>query len=168
MKIRVGIVTVSDSAVAGTRGDLSGPALEKRVQELGWQVTLKKLVRDEVHDISREFAALVDSGEVDVVLSTGGTGIAPRDVTPEAARTVAKRDVPGFGELMRAEGRKHTQFASLSRGEAYTCGAALLITLPGSPAGAVESLNAVAELIPHAVNLLHGRTEHHAKPGSTP
>ncbi len=164
--IRVAIITISDSAVAGTREDRSGPALEHRVHELGWSVTVRKLVRDEVHEIGRELAALADSGEIDVVLSTGGTGIAPRDVTPEAARSVAQREIPGFGELMRAEGRKSTPFAPLSRSAAYISGATLILTLPGSPRGAVESLNAVADLIPHAVNLLHGRTEHHAKPES--
>ena len=162
--IRVAIITVSDSAVAGTREDKSGPALEERVHALGWKVIVKKLVRDELHDIARELAALADSGEIDVVLSTGGTGIAPRDVTPEAARSVAQREIAGFGELMRVEGRKSTPFASLSRNSAYVAGSTLIVTLPGSPRGAVQSLEAVADLIPHAVNLLHGRTEHHAKP----
>lgn len=162
--IRVAIITVSDSAVAGTREDKSGPALEERVLTLGWTVNVKKLVRDDIHAIARELSALADSGEIDVILSTGGTGMAPRDVTPEAAHSVSRREVPGFGELMRAEGRKSTPFASLSRSSAYIVGSALILTLPGSPRGAVESLEAVADLIPHAVNLLHGRTEHHAKP----
>jgi len=165
MTIRVAIITVSDSAVAGARADRSGPALEERVQALGWQVIVKKLVRDEMHEIAREFSALADSGEIDVVLSSGGTGVALRDVTPEAARSVAQREVAGFGELMRSEGRKSTPFAWLSRSSGYIAGATLILTLPGSPRGAVESLQAVAELIPHAVNLLQGRTEHHEKPG---
>lgn len=159
--IRVAILTVSDSAVAGTREDRSGPALEERVLALGWRATLKRLVRDEVYEISAEVSALAHSGEVEVILSTGGTGVAPRDVTPEAVRSVAPREIPGFGEVMRAEGRKSTVFAALSRSGAYTLGEVLIVTLPGSPRGAVDSLNAVAELIPHAVNLLHGRTEHH-------
>ena len=99
-----------------------------------------------------------------MIVSTGGTGIALRDVTPEAVRAVAPREIPGFGEVMRAEGRKSTAFAALSRSGAYTLGEVLIVTLPGSPRGAVESFNAVADLIPHAVNLLHGRTEHDAKP----
>jgi molybdopterin adenylyltransferase len=159
--IRVAILTVSDSAVAGAREDRSGPALEERVLALGWMATQKRLVRDEVYEISAEVSALAHSGEVDVVLSTGGTGIAPRDVTPEAVRAVAPREVPGFGEVMRAEGRKSTVFAALSRSGAYTLGEVLIVTLPGSPRGAIDSLNAVVDLIPHAVNLLHGRTEHH-------
>lgn len=159
--IRVAILTVSDSAVEGTREDRSGAALETRVLELGWHIAARRLVRDEVDEIAREMAALADSGQVDVVISTGGTGVAPRDVTPEAARSVAPREVPGFGELMRAEGRRSTPMATLSRSAAYTRGAVLILTLPGSPRGALESLVAVADLIPHAVNLLHGRTEHH-------
>jgi|SRR5579871_1487108 len=159
--IRVAILTVSDSAVAGTREDRSGPALEERVLALGWMATLKRLVRDEVYEISAELSALAHSGEVDVILSTGGTGISPRDVTPEAVRSVAPREIPGFGEAMRAEGRKSTVFAALSRSGAYTLGEVLIVTFPGSPRGAIDSLNAVADLIPHAVNLLHGRTEHH-------
>jgi len=97
---------------------------------------------------------------VDVAVTTGGTGVALRDVTPEAVREVADREIPGFGELMRAEGLKKTPFAPLSRGGAYTRGEMLIVTLPGSPKGAVESLEAVSGLIPHVVDLLHGRTQH--------
>jgi molybdenum cofactor synthesis domain-containing protein len=162
--IRVAVITVSDSAAAGTRSDLSGPALVDRVTQLGWQIARTKLVRDEVHEIAEAMSGLADSGEIDVILSTGGTGVALRDVTPEAARSVAPREVPGFGEVMRAKGRNSTPMAALSRSGAYTRGATLIVTLPGSPRGAVESLDAVMDLIPHAVNLLHGRTEHDAKP----
>jgi molybdenum cofactor synthesis domain-containing protein len=162
--IRVAVITISDSTVAGTRVDRSGPALEARVRELGWQIAATKLVPDETELIAAAVTALADSGEIDVILSTGGTGLAPRDVTPEAIRSVAAREVPGFGEVMRAEGRKSTPFAPLSRNGAFTRGATLILTLPGSPRGAVESLEAAVHLIPHAVNLLHGRSEHHAKP----
>jgi molybdopterin adenylyltransferase len=158
------VITISDSTAAGTRTDVSGPALAERVTQLGWQIARTKVVRDEVEEIATVMAELADSGEIEVVLSTGGTGLAPRDVTPEAAQSVARREVPGFGEVMRAKGRNSTPMASLSRGSAYTRGAALIVTLPGSPRGAVESLEAVMDLIPHAVNLLHGRTEHDAKP----
>jgi len=162
--IRVAVITVSDSAVAGTREDRSGPALVERVAQLGWQTAGTKLVIDEVGEIAAAMTELADSGEIDVILSTGGTGLSPRDVTPEAARSVASKEAPGFGEIMRAKGRNSTPMASLSRGGAYTRGAALIVILPGSPRGAVESLEAVMDLIPHAVNLLHGRTEHNAKP----
>jgi molybdopterin adenylyltransferase len=162
--IRIGVLTVSDSAVAGTREDRSGPALVQRAQEFGWRIAQTKVVRDEIQEIAAALTGMADSGELDVVLSTGGTGLAPRDVTPEAVRKVAPREVPGFGELMRAEGRRSTPFASLSRSGAFARGQILIVTLPGSPRGAVDSLNAVAELIPHAVDLLHGRTEHRSAP----
>ena len=113
--IRVAVLTISDSAAAGTREDRSGPALEERVLALGWKVSVKKLVRDEVFEISAAFSDLVHSGENDVILSTGGTGISLRDVTPEAVHAVAPREIQGFGEVMRAEGRKSTAFAALSR-----------------------------------------------------
>ncbi len=164
--IRVAVVTVSDSAVAGTRADVSVPALVQRITQLGWQIAGTKLVIDEVSEIAAVMKELADSGGIDVILSTGGTGLSPRDVTPEAARSVAAREVPGFGEVMRAKGRNSTPMASLSRSAAYTRGATLILMLPGSPRGAVESLEAVMDLIPHAVNLLHGRTEHDAKPQS--
>ena len=158
--IRVSIVTVSDSAVAGTREDKSGPALAQAAVEFGWTIALRSLVPDEVDQIAAVLVELADSGETDVLLTTGGTGIALRDVTPEATARVAPRNIPGLGELMRTEGRKSTRFAPLSRGGAATRGSCLIVNLPGSPKGAVESLKAVAELIPHVVDLLHGRTEH--------
>jgi molybdopterin adenylyltransferase len=158
--IRVAVITISDSAVAGTRADLSGPALEQRVQELGWTVAAKELLSDEVLDIAQALIKLADGGEIDVILTTGGTGLGPRDVTPEATRAAAHREVPGFGESMRAEGLKTTRFAPLSRGGAATRGSTLIVNLPGSPRGAVDSFNAVAGLVPHAVDLLHGRTKH--------
>jgi molybdenum cofactor synthesis domain-containing protein len=158
--IQVAIVTISDSAVAGTREDLSGPALEKRTVELGWTVAQRALVPDDRTLIAKTVANL---SHFDLILTTGGTGLAPRDVTPEAIKMVADREVPGFGELMRAEGLKSTKFAPLSRGGAVTRGSALILMLPGSPRGAVESLEAVSHLIPHVVDLLHGRTEHKEK-----
>ncbi len=162
--ISVAIVTVSDSAVAGTREDLSGPALEQRAAELGWTVAQRALVPDDRTLIAR---ALVNLGGCDVILTTGGTGLAPRDVTPEAVKLIADRDVPGFGERMRSEGLKSTRFAPLSRGGAVTRGSTLIVMLPGSPGGAVDSLNAVSGLIPHVVDLLHGRTEHKEKLGAS-
>lgn len=160
--IRVAIVTISDSAVAGTREDRSGPALAARCAELGWTVAETRIVADEAGAISQ----LISNLDADVVLTTGGTGIAPRDVTPEAVRSIADREIPGFGEVMRGEGRKSARFAPLSRGSAYTRGSTLIVTFPGSPRGAVDSLNAVCDLIPHVVDLLHGRTEHVPKPSS--
>jgi len=143
--IRAFVVTISDGVSAGTREDLSGAALVKHAEELGWQVAGTKVVPDELQQIATLLIELADGGSVDLILTTGGTGLGPRDVTPEAARAIGHRDVPGFGEVMRAEGRKKTRFASLSRSGAVTRGAALILTLPGSPKGAVESLIAVAE-----------------------
>lgn len=164
MSIRVAVMTISDSAVAGTREDLSGPALEQRAAELGWEVAKRALVPDDRTLIARGVVNLCDC---DVILTTGGTGLAPRDVTPEAVKLVAEREVPGFGELMRNEGLKSTRFAPLSRGGAVTRGSTLIVMLPGSPRGALESLNAVCGLIPHVVDLLHGRTEHKEKLGAS-
>jgi molybdenum cofactor synthesis domain-containing protein len=158
MMIRAAIVTISDSAVVGMRKDASGPALEARANELGWTIVEKRLVPDEVERISNAVADLCPSANV--ILTTGGTGVAPRDVTPEAIRAIADKELQGFGELMRSEGRKVTKLAPLSRGSAFTRGKTVIVTLPGSPRGAVDSLNAVCELIPHVVDLLHGRTEH--------
>jgi molybdopterin adenylyltransferase len=155
--IRVGIITISDSAAAGTRPDRSGPALAQKAAEFGWQVAYTRVIGDDRDAISAAVAAAKD---VDVVLTTGGTGVAPRDVTPEATAAVCERRIDGFGELMRIKGLEKTRFAPLSRAAAYTRGEVLVINLPGSPKGAVESLEAVAGLIPHTVDLLHGRTEH--------
>lgn len=157
-------MTISDSAVAGTREDLSGPALEQRAAELGWTVAQRAVVPDDRTLIAK---TVVNLCGCDVVLTTGGTGLTPRDVTPEAIELIADRKVPGFGELMRAEGLKSTRFSPLSRGGAVTRGSALIVMLPGSPRGAVESLNAVVGLIPHVVDLLHGRTEHKEKLGAS-
>jgi len=158
--IRVAILTISDSAVAGTRKDLSGPALAAKVEALRWSIVARQVQPDDREKVAAAMIQLIDSGEIDVLLSTGGTGLGPRDVTPEAAKTIADRDIPGFGELMRSEGRKTTRFASLSRGGAAARGSVLIVSFPGSPKGALDSLVAVADLIPHAVDLLHGCTEH--------
>jgi molybdenum cofactor synthesis domain-containing protein len=157
---RTAIITISDSAVAGTREDRSGPALEAKITELGWIVSNKLVLPDEEEHIANALRELADSTQIDVILTTGGTGLAPRDVTPEATKRIADREVPGFGELMRSEGLKTTRFAPLSRGGASTRGKTLILNVPGSPKGAVESLMAVAHLVPHVVDLLHGKTEH--------
>jgi molybdopterin adenylyltransferase len=158
--IQVVILTVSDSAVAGTRADRSGPALRQRVEALGWSVRAQELVADERDQIAAVLKRWADSPQALVILTAGGTGVALRDVTPEATRDVIEREVPGLGELMRAEGRKATPFAVLSRGLAGLRGQTLIVNLPGSPKGAVESLDSIAKLIPHIVDLLEGRTSH--------
>jgi molybdenum cofactor synthesis domain-containing protein len=158
--ITVAIVTVSDSAADGTREDVSGPKLRERVEALGWLVSSYQIVPDESDEIANILRTLADSGGAAVILTTGGTGVALRDVTPEATRTVIEREIPGLSELMRAEGRNITPFASLARGLSGVRGQALIVNLPGSPKGAVESLDAIAKLIPHVVDLLEGRTAH--------
>ena len=158
--IRVAILTVSDSVARGAREDKSGANLKARAEDLGWQVQANGALPDEIPQIAEQMKAWADSEQVDVILTTGGTGIALRDVTPEATRMVIDREIPGLGELMRAEGLKATRLAPLSRSMVGTRGKVLIANFPGSPKGAVESLSAIAHLIPHMVDLLQGRTEH--------
>jgi len=158
--IQVAIVTVSDSAADGTREDVSGPKLRERVEAMGCVVSSYQIVPDESDEIADILRRLADSGEASVILTTGGTGVALRDVTPEATRTVIEREIPGLSEVMRAEGRKITPLAALTRGLVGVRGRSLIVNLPGSPKGAVESFDAIAKLIPHVVDLLEGRTAH--------
>lgn len=158
--IRVAILTVSDSVATGTREDRSGANLKARAESLGWAVAETGVVSDDIPAIAAQLTAWADSGTIDVILSTGGTGISLRDVTPEATRTVIHREIPGLGELMRTEGLKSTRLAPLSRSLVGTRGKVLIANFPGSPKGAVESLDAIAHLIPHMVDLLQGRTSH--------
>ncbi len=154
--MRVAIVTVSDSVAQGTRPDQSGPALSERCRKLGWEVVSEEIVSDERSALENRLAALGDSGVADVILTTGGTGVGPRDSTPEATAGICDKLVPGIGELMRAQGRQANPRAVLSRGLAGVRSRSLIVNTPGSPRGAVESLDAVAEILPHAVEVLRG------------
>ena len=160
--IHAAVLTISDSASAGTRIDRSGPAVRERLEQLGWQVSILEVVPDEAVGISARLAALADSDRISAIFTTGGTGLATRDVTPEATRAVIDREIPGLPELMRARGRESTPLAALSRAVAGTRGRVLIVNLPGSPKGAIESLDAIVEVVPHVLELLRGHTEHAA------
>jgi molybdenum cofactor synthesis domain-containing protein len=160
--IEAAVLTISDSAHAGTRADRSGPAVRERLERLGWNVSMLEVLPDELDQISARLAELADTGQVAAIFTTGGTGVALRDVTPEATRAVVDREIPGLPEVMRATGRRATPLAALSRGIAGTRGNVLIVNLPGSPKGAVESLDAIVELVPHVQDLKSGRTGHAA------
>jgi molybdenum cofactor synthesis domain-containing protein len=154
------VLTISDSVSAGTRADRSGPAVRERLEQLGWSVAVMEVIPDVVSEIGERLSTLADGGQVSAIFTTGGTGVAPRDVTPEATRTILDREIPGFGELMRLKGREVTPLAALSRSLAGSRGKVLIVNLPGSPKGAIESLDAIVELVPHVLELLRGRTDH--------
>ncbi|HUI76888.1 MAG TPA: MogA/MoaB family molybdenum cofactor biosynthesis protein [Bryobacteraceae bacterium] len=160
--IHAAVLTISDSSTAGTRPDRSGPAVRERLEQLGWSVTVMEVLPDEADEISTRLATLADGGQLAAIFTTGGTGVALRDVTPEATRSVIDREIPGLPELMRAKGSQSTPRAVLSRAVAGTRGRVLIVNLPGSPKGAVESLDAIVELVPHVLELLQGQTEHAA------
>ncbi len=160
ISIPTAILTISDSVSAGTREDLSGPALKGRCEELGWPVIVAAAIPDDAAGIARRLTAWADDNSVSLILTTGGTGIGARDNTPEATRAVLERELPGLGELMRTKGLEQTPFAVLSRGVAGTRRQTLIVNLPGSPGGALYSFQIIEELVPHAVKLLKGETEH--------
>jgi molybdopterin adenylyltransferase len=154
--LRVAVLTVSDSVSAGATEDRSGPAVVAQCMHLGWTIVQTAVASDEREGIETYLRATADAGNVDVILTTGGTGVSPRDLTPEATVAVCERLVPGFSEQMRAEGLKKNHRATLSRAVAGIRGTTFIINLPGSPRGAVESLDVIAYLLPHAVSVLHG------------
>ena len=153
MLIQVGIITVSDRAARGVYDDRGGPALKAAAETYGWNVLGEALVPDEKQDIQRAVGVLVARG-CQLILTTGGTGVALRDVTPEAVREIGGRELPGFGEVMRLESMKLTPNAILSRSLAIVVEKTLVICLPGKPKGAVECLGFVAGAIPHCVEVL--------------
>jgi molybdenum cofactor synthesis domain-containing protein len=152
------VITVSDSCARGERQDLSGPAVAEVLKTSGFRVVATQIVQDDSMQIQNALVHL--ALEVRLIVTTGGTGIAPRDVTPEATEAICDRLLDGVAERMRLEGAKKTKFAALSRGVCGVREKTLVLNLPGSPGGAVESLEAVVDIIPHALNLLEGKTEH--------
>lgn len=154
--MRVAILTISDSVTQGVREDLSGPALVTRCRELGWDVTSALHCSDDAAEIRSQLRAMTDTGHTDILLTTGGTGLGPRDNTPEATLDVADRAIPGLAEEIRRKGAEKTPTAVLSRVVAVVRHNTLIVNLPGSPKGAVESLDAVAHLLPHAVEVIRG------------
>jgi len=153
MQIDVGIITISDRASRGLYDDLGGPAVGQAAVGHGWRVVAEALVADERREIQRAIREQIAKG-CHLVLTTGGTGVAPRDVTPEAVREIAIRELPGFGEVMRAESLRITRNAILSRNLAAVVDRTLVVCLPGKPSGAVECLGFVAGAIPHCVEVL--------------
>lgn len=153
--MRFGIVTISDRSSRGERLDTSGPALETIVIAQGWQIVRRQIIPDDFSNIRQLLAEWAKSGEIDVLLTTGGTGFSPRDVTPEATQAVIERPTPGIVEAMRAASLQVTPHAMLSRATAGICCRTLIVNLPGSPKGAVENLQVILPVLAHAVALLN-------------
>lgn len=154
------ILVLSDLATRGEREDRSGPAVREILESHGWQVTALEVLPDEFDLIRDRLIAWAESEDCDAIFTSGGTGLGPRDVTPEATRSVIDTEVPGLAELMRAEGTKSTPMAALSRAVAGVLKRKLIVNLPGSPRGARESLESIIGVLPHAVDQIQGRTTH--------
>jgi molybdopterin adenylyltransferase len=154
--MKIAVITISDTVARDERSDASGPAVVARCKELGWPVDSTHLVADDTFQIQTILKRLADEERVDVILTTGGTGLGPRDVTPEATQAIADKMIPGFAEEMRRKGLQKTPRAILSRSSAAIRGTTLILNFPGSPKGAVESLDAIAPLIIHSIQIIHG------------
>jgi len=162
--MKAAILTLSDKGARGERQDASGPALQKFLEERGVETVLSDMIPDEAHLISQTLTDWADRKVADLILTTGGTGVSPRDVTPDATVAVLDRVIPGFGEVMRAKSLQKTPHAMISRAVAGIRGTSLIINLPGSPKGAVENLDAVWAAVPHAVAKLQGDPSECATP----
>ena len=159
--IRAAVITVSDKGYAGEREDTSGPLLRDLLRQMGADVVHQSIVPDEAAHIAQALQALADEAGVDLVLTTGGTGPAPRDVTPEATRSVIEREMPGLAEVLRFAGYQRTPLAVISRGVAGIRGRTMIVNLPGSPRAVREGMATLAPILPHAIQMLQGvDTEH--------
>jgi molybdopterin adenylyltransferase len=154
MSLRFAVLTVSDRSALGERKDASGPALVEMIKNQGWNVIRQKILPDDLNMIRESLTAWADRGDLDVILTTGGTGFAPRDLTPEATRAVIDREAPGLAEAMRISGAAHSAHAMLSRAVAGLRGKVLIINLPGNPKGALENFQTVVPVLEHAIQLL--------------
>ncbi len=154
------VLTVSDGVASGKRQDVSGATIAEWAAARGYRVEAREVVADETADIARCLAAWADGGTVDLILTTGGTGLAARDLTPEATIAVIEREAPGISELIRAKGAAYVPLAVLSRGVAGVRGATLIVNLPGSVGGVKDGLTALETIVEHAIELLKGHTEH--------
>jgi molybdenum cofactor synthesis domain-containing protein len=154
--IRAGVVTVSDRGHAGEREDVSGPLLANLLRNMGAEVVRQTIVPDEQAEIERVLTDLADEAHVDLVVTTGGTGPAPRDGTPEATRAVVERDMPGLAEVLRFQGYRKTPLAVISRGVAGIRGRTLIVNLPGSPRAVREGMETLAPILPHAIRMVRG------------
>lgn len=157
---RIAILTASDGVAAGTRVDEGGALIERRCREGGHEVAARASLPDDRAAIAAQLAAWCEANTADVILTTGGTGLTPRDLTPEATRDIAERDVPGIPLAIAQEGLKHTPYAILSRGLAVTRGKTLIVNLPGSPRGVADGLAVLLPLLPHIAELVAGPVEH--------
>lgn len=161
MPIRVGVLTVSDSGTVGERDDISGDTIASWIRECGFELAMRELVPDETDRIAQMLTRWADDGIADIILTTGGTGFSPRDVTPEATRTVVEREAPGIAEAMRTVARARLPRSMLSRGIAGIRNATLIVNLPGSVGGVKDGLNTLAPVLEHAAQILRDEPTDH-------
>jgi len=162
MSIRVVVITVSDACSRGEREDASGAALVELLTGIGAEMVESRILSDDLEPLVQALQQFAERADVNLIITTGGTGLGPRDNTPEATRRVIEREAPGMAEAMRAESRKVTPMVMISRGVCGVCAGTLIVNLPGSPKAVRESFAVIAPVLPHAIDLLEGRTEHKA------